>query len=348
MSLSTIVEAGAGTQWVDISVVAAIDPDKYFTFADGTIDGTDDLGVLEMFTDTEAYVYSFQEDSATEGTLLVNLPDDGDWSLVPVAEYVFDRVAGTLTFTDVEGLETETFGTDKIYAVDRTADLPSFTDGTYSYTDGSGREIAAGSDNEKGSIVVDSNAPADFSDSASIFGDLAGQSTVTISWLGDTLYGTIGGGDTVLLGSLGEVEADRFSLGENTFELRDVPDELTGGGSNTDGIWAPKNASGNALSGNANGKFTNLKFDDTGELSFDTTSITDADVDPLDGVTAGAFYVLGGELLYAGTEGEEELVATYAIEEDKLTFTNFEVGKSYGTYTNGTVPDGGGDIDYFE
>jgi hypothetical protein len=349
VSLSAIVEAGTGTKWVDISVVADIDAAEYFTFAGGTIDGTSDLGVLEMATDGTPYAYSFQESSTNGGTLLVDLPGDGDWSLVPVATYAFNRPAGTLTFTDVDGLGSTTFGTGTIYAVDRTGVLPSFTDGTYSYTDGSGREIAKEvGDVDKGSIEVSSNVPAGFSDTAGIFGDLANESGVTISWLGDTLYGTTGSGSVVSLGSPGEVSAAKFSFGGKIFELRDVPADLTTGSS--DGIWAPTNANGDDLSENQSGTFKDIKFSGlapAGTLDYDTTdSAASANVEPFTGISinSSAFYVLGGEWLYV----DDELFAKYVIDTGKLTFSEFASGIGYGAYTYGFPPNSDGVIDHFE
>ncbi|MDR0449836.1 MAG: collagen-like protein, partial [Treponema sp.] len=274
VSLSSIVEVGGSTKWVDITTVASIDPTEFFTFSSGTIDGTSDLGVLEMDTDNAAYAYSFEETGPNTGYLLVDLPDDGDWSLVRVAAYTFNRGAGTLTFADVEGIGTPTFGGGEIYAVDNSSSL-ALTDGTYSYTNGSGIEIdKASGDTAKGSFVVafGGAGTVDFSDTESIFGDLADESGVTIAWLGNTLYGITTSNNVVSLDSLGELSADKFILGGNSFELRNVPADLLNAGA----AWAPKNANSDALSDNLTGTFKNIKFTGTapaGTLAYDTNGI---------------------------------------------------------------------------
>jgi hypothetical protein len=350
VSLTTIIEAGAGTQWVDITTVADIDTAEYFTFSAGTIDGTSDLGVLNMFTATSAFPYAFNETSTTAGTLRVALPDDDDWTLVEVAAYVFNRAAGTLTFTDVEGLDTTTFGAGTTYAIDRTSALPSFADGVYSYTNGSGIEIAKeGADTENGAITVSGNAPADFSDTASLFADLANKAGVTVSWLGNTLYGEESG-DTYALGTFtaSGVSPTGFILHGHAYELREVPVALTGGGSG--GIWRPKNDNGDDLAAAQTGTFMDIKFITGGTFSYDdTVSITGADVDPFTGVSVGTpsdFYVLddiGNKWLYI----DGVRFAKYAIETAKLTF-EFVPGMGYGEYTYISPPNSDGVIAYFE
>jgi hypothetical protein len=346
VSLSAIVEAGSGTDWVDITTVADIDTSEYLSFVGNEIAAQSVIGVL----DTTAYPYVFQESTSTTGTLLINLPGDEDWTFTPVADYVFNRTAGTLTFTDVADLETSTFGTGSIYAISRT--LPPITTGTYSYTNGEGIEFAAGGDNEKGAITIATGGTttADFSDSASIFDDLATETGVTISRLGNTWYGTTTGSTTYSL-AFADGTAASFVLDGKSYELREVPADLTAGGSG--GIWRPKNADDEALAENSANTFTDLKFAGTtaGTLTFDTSSsIGSADLDPLTGVSDNDdFYVLNGAWLYTGTIGSEELFGKYAIDSGKLTFSDFASGKGYGDDTgySGTASNGGV-IAYFE
>jgi hypothetical protein len=348
VSLTTIIEAGAGTQWVDITTVADIDTSEYFTFSGGTIDGTSDLGVLNMDSQSSAFPYAFNETSATAGTLRVALPDDDDWSLVEVAAYVFNRAAGTLTFTDVADLDSPTFGAGKTYAIART--LPSFTDGVYSYTDGTGIEIAKeGADTENGAITVSGSAPADFSDTASLFADLATKTSVTVSWLGNTLYGKESG-VTYTLGTFAAsgVSPAGFILHGHAYELREVPAALTSGG--TGGIWQPKNDNGDDLSTDNNGAFMDIKFAAGGTLDYDQTigTISSADVDPFTGVTVSSspFYVLddaGNKWLYI----DGARFAKYAIAASQLTF-EFAEGMGYGEYTYASPPNSDGVIAYFE
>jgi hypothetical protein len=346
VSLSVIVEGGGGA-WVDIT--GTIDPSENFTFSGGTIDGTSDVGILTMDGFGSAFPYAFQEESATMGTLLVDLPDDDNWLPVQVASYVFNPAAGTLTFTDVEGLKSPTFGSTPgtTYAIDRA--LPLVANGVYSYTHGNGIEIAKEStDAENGAITVSGNVPVDFSDTASLFGSLADKAGVTVSWLGNKLYGTESG-DTYVLGTFAgsSVSSTGFTLDGKAYELREVPAALTSGG--TGGIWQPKNASGDDLSDNTSGTFMDIKF--AGTLDYDITiSAASADVEPLVGVTVSSseFYVLndsGSKWLYI----DGERFAKYAIDTGKLTFTDFAGSMGYGTYTASTAGvSNDGVIAYFE
>jgi hypothetical protein len=357
VSLSAIVEAGTSTDWVDITTVTSIDPTKFFTFTAGTIAAQSTVGVFS----TTAVPYTFAETSATTGILRVVLPGD-DWTFTDIAAYVFDRAAGTLTFTDVPDLGIPTFPAAATYAINRA--MPSFTNGTYSYTDGSGIELAKdSSDTVKGSIVVSSNAPADFSATASLFGDLAGESGVTISWLGNKLYGPDTGSVIRELGTFAAagVTPTAFTLDGRSYELRDIPAALTGGNLDADGVWEPYNGQGSPddLSINTADWFMDLKFDTSGVVTFDitTNSISSADQPPLTGFDSGDnFYVLGNNFLYAGVSstGSEVLIGQYDIDSNKLTFDFSHTGAvgGYGTLGGGaditTNANDDGVIDHFE
>jgi hypothetical protein len=337
-SVASILDAG--TTWVAIpAVLNNLDTGDNIGFSSGSLTVT---GATIGSLTAGSYGYALVEATAATGTLKLALDGDGFGGIyTDVAEYTFNRAAGTLVLKDLNA-DVGIFTTTPVTYTVLWAGTPALTNGTYSYTNGSGIEVdKEGPDTAKATIVVTATQPDEFSDAESIFGVAAdtnvGTASVALAYIGNNVYVFDGSSDWVDLGSFSNITTTGFTLGGKVFELQQFAT-----GTNLTGItWIATSTTDVDLT-------VGGTADDVDELLFlaigkvESKQVTSTSVAAMEGITADNavahdWYALHGTHLYI----DETLVGAYSIDDqanDILTII-FEGGSGfdYPTEISGSV-----------